>query len=79
MFEKSNFYLLYYQKDYGHKRLSTTNGKSYCLFRKRIQMNASLKSNYMTSRKSECRNRLLNYENEWDRSHYSIRSLNYQN
>ena len=27
MIEKSIFYLLYYQKDYGHKRLSTANGK----------------------------------------------------
>ena len=71
MFEKSNFYLLYYQKDYGHKRLSTTNGKSYCLPRKRIQMNASLKSYNMISRKSECRDRLLNYENEWNCLNYS--------
>jgi hypothetical protein len=27
MIRKSNFYVLYYQKDYGHKRISTTNGK----------------------------------------------------
>jgi hypothetical protein len=28
---KLNFYLLYYQKDYGLKCLSTTNGQSYYL------------------------------------------------
>jgi hypothetical protein len=34
MIEKSNFYLLSYQKDYGYKHLSTADGKSYRLPRK---------------------------------------------
>ena len=34
MIMKSNFYLLFYQKDYGLKCLSTANGQSHCLPRK---------------------------------------------